>query len=429
MKVTTHEMESQVKATKQSIILALAIAGMTRIAAFNELRAMVIDQIDPMIFTFNPGGGQRRRPKTIPAQLIDLRNQINRTYSANGYADDGTLKSTDEIGSGSEYGNDDESQSDEIKSADNQSGIIDDGRTVPVIDEKPVKPVASGKVKTRNELDFFRSETIRLRAFCNDMQARKRPVDEISSRPDEAAGKLIPRGIPARALLDAMTFHWNEAQREDARIQSFDFTSLSQSIMTDRGLTDEWADLLASNDRDHEPLHDMFGYVLVLAEARQPIYLFGPKGTGKSHIARQLAYYLRTDYSETPMSLGANRGDLLGRFTASSEKPFITASFSDVYANGGVFNFEEMDASDPGMLIVLNNAMAGQSFYNSNFGERLDRSPDFIGVATANTLANGDPSIYKREALDPATLDRWNMGRVRMEHDQRVSDYLLYRYV
>jgi MoxR-like ATPase len=159
-------------------------------------------------------------------------------------------------------------------------------------------------------------------------------------RPAQAASRLIPAGIPADALLSAMTMHWPKDARQDAGISDFDFVALSQEIMRER-------DLIGKTDSKGHPFHKLFGYALVLAENRQPIMLVGPHGTGKSHIAHQISDFLGLDYGETPMTSGATRGDLLGRFTASPDRPFIAARFDEIYGKGGVFNFEEIDASDP----------------------------------------------------------------------------------
>src|SRR4029077_5703993 len=170
----------------------------------------------------------------------------------------------------------------------------------------------------------------------------------------------------------------------------------------------------------------MLGMVRALADARQPIYLYGEAGTGKSYLAKQLATLMEVEYSETPMSLGASRGDLLGRHTASQkeEHSFIAAKFPERFSTGGVFNFEEFDASDPRMVIVLNNALSSNHFYNSMNGVDLEKHPDFIPVATANTLGMGADAKFNREKLDAATLDRWNMGRVEVKFDLEIALYL-----
>jgi cobaltochelatase CobS len=169
--------------------------------------------------------------------------------------------------------------------------------------------------------------------------------------------------------------------------------------------------------------HELFGYALTLAENRQPLMLIGPFGTGKSFLAKQIADFLKLAYSETPMSPGATRGDLLGRHTLDG---FITSEFVERYSGGGVFNFEEIDASDPSMLIVLNNALASDHLYNSANGEVYERHEDFVPVSTANTFGLGANRDYTgRERLDAATIDRWRMGRIFLPLDEKIEDVIL----
>lgn len=180
----------------------------------------------------------------------------------------------------------------------------------------------------------------------------------------------------------------------------------------------------------------MAGYVLKLATARIPVMLIGPAGTGKSHLAQQVASMIRTEshpdglpYGETPMTPGATRGDLLGRMTASPDKSdrFVLSRFVEIYSGGGVFNFEEIDASDPGMLIVVNNALASGRLFNSVNGEVYTRHPDFVPMATANTFGMGADAKYTgREKLDLATIDRFRMGRVILNLDEALAERMMF---
>ena len=227
--------------------------------------------------------------------------------------------------------------------------------------------------------------------------------------------RLIPAGVPARALLHAMTLHWRpEIRRQDAGVEDFDFFAFSRGIMRERGI-------------DPQGKHGMFGYALVLAEARQPIMLVGPAGTGKSRLAKQLARHLELPYGETPITPGATRGDLLGRMTANPNQPFILSKFAEMYGSGGVFNFEEIDAGDAGMLLVLNNAIAGDELHNSANGVTYARHADFVAIATANTFGIGANKNYNgREKLDFSTIDRWRMGRILMPRDEKIEEDMLY---
>lgn len=416
------------KGTKRNAIEMLAREGKSKRETFDALRPLVNSQTKPMVFSANVGGS--RVPKPMHEQHDELRHEIGRVYKVLRLATDSAFES-EEIPQEETP----ETEEEEIPSLDgcdncgkhtelfydDASGLslCDDCLTAEeeeieiVEEETPEKPVSAAKKRMRDEFALFIRRVREIRAFCEERAKQSASLDNISMRPEQASG-LIARGIPALALLNAMTMHWSAESRRDAGIADFDFIKLSQEIMRERGITE-----IRRADGTKESPHEMFGYVLVLAEARQPIYLVGPAGTGKSHIAKQLADFFELPYSETPMNQGATRGDLLGRHTIAG---FISSAFLPIYSGGGVFNFEEIDASDPSMLIVLNNALAQDALYNSADGESYTRSPNFIAISTANTFGIGANREYTaRERLDAATIDRWRMGRVFIPFDERLS--------
>jgi hypothetical protein len=392
------------KNTKRWMIAELAVSGLTKTQTYDRLRPLVVDQVKPLIFQANVDG--HRVPKPMHEQLQELRYEIGRVWKELGKAKDSSFES-EEIPQ-EEIPQEDESE-EEIPQGEDESEEE--------IPEEEI-PIKKSDRKIFDELDYFDRRVEEIREFCRIRKERQNvEIDNISIRWTEAACRLIPRKIPADALIAAGTMHWSPETRSEAGIKDFDFAKLSLEIMRDRGI-DPNAILIPDKPRLGTP-HILFGYALVLAEARQPIYLVGPAGTGKSHLLRQLAAYMGVQYAETPMSQGATRGDLLGRHTVDG---FIPAAFLPIYSGGGVFNFEEIDASDPSLLIVLNNALAGDALYNSSDGEMYSRSDDFIASATANTLALGANREYTgRDRLDAATIDRWRMGRIFLPLDRSIE--------
>lgn len=376
--------------TKRHLIAELADRGLTKREAFAELRPLTESGVKPMVFSANVGG--RREPKPMAEQLIELKNEIGRVYAILGRA------------TSSDF------DSDEIEIDSSEDLQIDEDETKDS-DEEDSRPRAKGKTRIEDSLREFLREARRIRQFCIDRAARSDAIDSISMRPFQAAARLIPAGVPVAALIDAMTMHWPKDVRQDAGIRDFDFVKFSAQVMRERGI-------------DGTKFHRLFGYVLILAECRQPIMLVGPFGTGKSHLAKQVAEYLGLPYGETPMTPGATRGDLLGRHTAGG---FIASEFNELYGKGGVFNFEEIDASDPSMLIVLNNALASDRLYNSSSGEMVERHENFVAVSTANTFGLGaNREFTGRERLDAATIDRWRMGRVYVALDEEIEEKILF---
>jgi AAA domain (dynein-related subfamily) len=389
--------------SKRETIAEYARNGRTKLDTFNALRPMVAEQIRPMIFSANVGG--RRMPKPIGEQLIELKHEIGRVYALLGRAESSDFDSA-EIEESEETETEEtetDFQIEESETEETETEETDDG-----------KPQAKGKLRIENELAYFEKRLGEIRSFCDNRARLSEPLDDLSTmRPEQAGGELIPRGMPADALLHSLALHWPDDARNDAGIKQFDTVKLSREIMSERELPLDGT------------YHEMFGYALLLAEARQPIMAVGPAGTGKSHLAKQLAEFLELSYQETPMTPGASRGDLLGRHTIGG---FIPSAFTEIYGGGGVFNFEEIDASDPSMLIVLNNALAQNALYNSANGEEYEKHSDFVPFATANTFGLGANREYTgRERLDAATIDRWRMGRIIMRRDNAVASKILYR--
>jgi len=389
--------------TKRRMIAEMAERNLTKRQAFSELKPLVDSQIKPMIFSANVGG--YRQPKPIAEQLIELKNEIGRVYAILGRSVSSDFDS-EEI----ESDDTQETESEEIEETETEE--IEEEE---IESKRPVKKAAERIHDAK--LEFLR-RVREIRAFCADRAARSESVDSISMRPAQAAARLIPAGVPVDCLLSSMTLHWPQDVRRDAGIRDFDVIAFSRKIMREREIT-----TIKRKNGDVEHAHELFGYALILAENRIPIMLVGPAGTGKSHLAAQLADYMGLRYGETPMSPGATRGDLLGRHTIGG---FISAECVEMYGGGGVFNFEEIDASDPSMLIVLNNALASGRLYNSASGEMVERHEDFVPISTANTYGLGANREYTaRERLDAATIDRWRMGRIFVPLDESVEAKIL----
>lgn len=385
------------KTPRRDLIISAVRSGKTRNQIYAQFLPLVEAQVKPWIFTRNPEvkGSGPRVPKDMADQQKDLLYEINRCIAL--------------IEKGGDYPATPEAESSPVEIEEEE----DSEEVTP-----EVKPVAAGKKSLRDKLEFLHREIVRIRKFCVDREMSGESVDKIGMRLAEAGGKLIPAGIPPEALLAAAVFHWPEVTRRDAQIHDFDFEKLSREIMDSRGIV-----LVTRADGTEEIPHPMFGYCLVLVENRQPVYAYGAHGTGKSHLARQIADFLGLPYAEAPLSPGATRGDFLGRHTAAG---FVAARFVEIYSGGGVFNFEEIDSADPAMLLVLNNALAGKSLYNTLTGETHERHPDFCAFATANTLGLGANRTYTgREKIDAATLDRWNCGRVELKVNEKVERSLL----
>ena len=451
--------------TQVGMIRDLFLAGKSRREAVAALKPLVEAGTQPMVFTRNPKPGERGR-QTLPMweQFEALTKHVNRIYNElerEGYSPSPVPSP--------------------IVETPETPVIIDDGRLTPEIEEiieesveeiaPEIKPIAGSKRRSLDELDKFVRRAREIRNEC-DRRVEENPdryIDSISIRPFNAAGKLIPLGkLDADTCLATMTIDWPDGAKRDFNIPTVDFKAVSREIAKRLDLPKT---IVRKDTGRTEKLHEMFGLALVYAQCRQPIYLCGPAGTGKSHLIKQLADFIDLPYGEAAMSPGATRGDLLGRNTVAGvdqaiavssllrisdlgelfpDEPnlkfelvnqlraiasgegggYISSEYQDRFCNGGLFNFDEIDSADAGTLILINNAMESDQMFNTTSGKTVDKHADYIAAATANTWGNGANRVFKgRKALDFATLDRFRMGRIWVDIDPEIEELLAYRNV
>lgn len=187
-----------------------------------------------------------------------------------------------------------------------------------------------------------------------------------------------------------------------------------------------------------EVLHPKFDRLIRLALAGKPIFLPGPTGCGKTHTAMQLARVLNRPFGMLSCSPGMTESQILGRSVpkvATGEEVYRVSEFIRLFENGGVFLFDEMDAADPSVLLVINAALANGKVPVPNRPEQpiAERHPDFVCVAAANTWGTGANREYVgRNPLDEATLDRFRIGTVPCDYVEAIEraicpDAQLYR--
>ena len=177
--------------------------------------------------------------------------------------------------------------------------------------------------------------------------------------------------------------------------------------------------------------HQAFEKVLKLAAARVNVLLIGPAGSGKSHMAQQVADALELDFFFINCSEGMSESKLEGYLAPTGKAgrfEFITTDFIRAYENGGVFLLDEVDACDPNVLLVINAALAnGHLALPKRYDNPVaTRHEDFVLIASANTYGTGANRMYVgRNQLDEATLDRFRMGQIEMDFDAALEAQLV----
>jgi len=162
--------------------------------------------------------------------------------------------------------------------------------------------------------------------------------------------------------------------------------------------------------------HKKFDTVLKFVANNEPVYLAGPAGSGKNVICKQVAEALGLDFYFTN---AVTQEYKLTGFT-DANGTFHESQFYKAFTKGGVFMLDEMDASIPEVLIILNAAIANRYFdFPAPIG-KVEANPNFRVIAAGNTTGHGaDTSYVGRNTLDAASLDRFAM--IEIDYDERIE--------
>lgn len=164
-----------------------------------------------------------------------------------------------------------------------------------------------------------------------------------------------------------------------------------------------------------EVLHKAFDRILNAVMDNEPIYFYGPAGTGKSYLAKQIAKALNIEYYYT--NNVTDEVQIKGFIDANGH--YHETEFYKAFTNGGVFLLDELDASIPETLTMLNEALANGYFPFPN--GKVNAHPDFHCLSAGNTFGTGADNEYTgRFQLDAATLNRFAV--IHIDYDERIEN-------
>jgi midasin (ATPase involved in ribosome maturation) len=163
--------------------------------------------------------------------------------------------------------------------------------------------------------------------------------------------------------------------------------------------------------------HEAFETALRMVAINAKLALVGPAGSGKTTIAANVAEalgvkFLYTGAVDSPYKL-TGFVDAQGRY--------VRTAFREAYEHGGLFLWDEVDASDPGALMAFNAALENGTadFPDGN----IARHENFKVMAAANTYGTGASREYVgRNQLDAATLDRFTF--LTVDYDEKLERLL-----
>lgn len=155
-------------------------------------------------------------------------------------------------------------------------------------------------------------------------------------------------------------------------------------------------------DWSKEVKHEKFEMIKACIENDIPVYLAGPAGSGKNYTLEQISWEFGLEFYFTNSIQQEYK--LTGFIDAGGQ--YHETEFYKAFKNGGIFFLDEMDASIPEVLVLLNAAIANRYFEFPN--GKIKAHKNFRVVAAGNTVGSGADEMYTgRLVLDQATLDRF----------------------
>ena len=173
--------------------------------------------------------------------------------------------------------------------------------------------------------------------------------------------------------------------------------------------------------RKDKAFHPMFDTIkTILSLGGDAVYAYGPAGTGKTHMAVQLA----EEFGLTMTSNGCiyQPYELVGFVDANGnyhETPFVRS-----LRGGGVHLFDEFERSIQQATVICNSVLAN-GFIDLPNGERVNVHPDFHLFACGNTNGEGATEDYgTAQKFEASTLDRFTT--IEVNYDEAVEMKLAY---
>lgn len=175
--------------------------------------------------------------------------------------------------------------------------------------------------------------------------------------------------------------------------------------------------VIKNEDGSVEVMHKKAKEILNILRLKIPVYLYGAPGIGKTHLAKQLSSILKIDFYGTGAIQDSYK--LLGYKNANGD--YQETDFYKAFKNGGLFLFDEFDASAAEAIIAINSALSN-GFVDFPNG-RVYAHKDFYVIAAGNTNAQDLGNYAARNEIDLATLDRFAF--IEIYYDEKLEEQLI----
>lgn len=163
-----------------------------------------------------------------------------------------------------------------------------------------------------------------------------------------------------------------------------------------------------------------------------PLYVFGPCGSGKTSCIKQLAARLNYPVFEVTGHGRLEFADLQGHLTVQNgNMTFQHGPLALAMLHGGICLVNEIDLTSPEVAAGLNGVLDGSPLcIAENGGELIKPHPMFRFVATANTNGGGDETgLYQgAQRQNLAFADRFMLCEMTYPAEDVEENLLLQKY-
>ncbi len=149
--------------------------------------------------------------------------------------------------------------------------------------------------------------------------------------------------------------------------------------------------------------HSKFEEVKILTDANYPVILTGEKGSGKTTLIKQIAEALKLKFYAMSMTRQTTLSHLLGFMSINGN--YIPSQLRQAVEHGGLMLLDELDASDPNVLLSLNTIENGYIAFPDGI---VKCHKDFRICGTSNPQ-DQHHRYTGRSILDEATIDRFDV--------------------
>ncbi len=155
--------------------------------------------------------------------------------------------------------------------------------------------------------------------------------------------------------------------------------------------------------------------IKIYIENNEPVMLYGEAGAGKNYIVQKICEELNLNF----YFANAVLDPVVLQGYGNAKGDYVKTQFYDFCINGGVFMFDEIDASNPEVLKIFNGAIANRYFDFPVIG-RVKLHSNCRFVACANTSGDGSDIKYVgANQIDASTIDRF--AQIKVEYDKKVE--------